>query len=167
MRISRELTHKFTEPKKSWYVKGDEQAQWIYLAERQFMGGMIYHSAGLRELRCITRFICRQYGCKPPTVMTYEMADHRYGFQLGDEIFLNLHPKCLGMNTSTLVHELAHYVCDQFYDEEVVHHGPEFAAIYGWILDRLNILPRWAWDRLCEDYNILQQHDGSPEAVRQ
>lgn len=166
MRISVELSRSWRLPKKAWYKKDDEQAQWVYLAERQFIGGMVYASVPLRELRTIAKFLCRQYRVPPPKIISYEAPDHRYGFAIGDEIHLNRHEKSLGVNTHTLVHELAHYVCDRFYDTDVEHHGPEFAAIYGWMLDRINVLPRNFWDMLCEDYNVIQAHDGSPEDVR-
>ena len=147
-------------------TKRDPQRYPLYFIERLLGGGYHLHETSNKHLKDVANYVCRLYNVTPPVVVTIrDKANPRCGWCEDAKIFLNRDND--GATVMTLLHELAHYIVFSVYDEhEVEDHGAEFVAVYGWLLDRFNLLPRMCWDDLCEDYEIIQAHDGSPETVR-
>ena len=168
MRLSTWVTRrKKYKPEKN--IKSDPQRYNVYYVE-SITGGVDHrHYADNIYLKKIAAYACRLYRLKPPTVCVFlDKGNKRCGWCEGDKIYLNKGHD--GANIRTLLHELAHYIVIETYadceDDPIYDHGPEFAAVYGFLLDRFNVMPRECWDLLCKEYNVVQAHDGSPEAVR-
>ena len=52
-----------------------------------------------------------------------------------------------------LLHELAHFLVDEFYTD-VEHHGPEYVAIYMHLLDRWKYLPNRCFRLLAKKHRL-------------
>lgn len=167
MRLSTCLTRRKTwKPEKN--IKSDPQRYNIYYIEH-ITGGVDHkHIAPNDHLKHLSNYVCRMYKVPPAKVCVYrDDTSKKCGWCEGDYIYLNSGND--GGNIRTLLHELAHYIVFNKYSscegEEIFDHGPEFAAVYGYLLDRFNVLPRECFDLLCDQYDVVQANYGSPEDV--
>jgi hypothetical protein len=70
-----------------------------------------------------------------------------------------------GANLCTLAHELAHYICDDTYDNHEAH-GKQFVAIYMHLLDKYRILPSFAFRTLAKKHRVAIAGRFKPAAIR-
>jgi hypothetical protein len=69
-----------------------------------------------------------------------------------DGIYLNTYRD--GVNYAVLIHELAHWICDDRHGTDMQPHSPEWADIYLDLLDRFHFLPRWLGVQLFAAHGI-------------
>ena len=170
--ISRYLTQK-PRLNKNKKITSDPQRHLVYHMERHFMGTSAYAHVELKTLHEVTKFICKQWRVTPPVLevycnerehifgrSTYEVDTHT-GMTSAEKIRLN---RCFhGDNLPVLAHELAHHILVRLGELTLEDHGPEFVGIYGWILDRLNILPLFAFEAMCDYYGVYVGNTQGPE----
>jgi hypothetical protein len=161
--ISRYITKK---PKRSnKIVKDDPQMMNVYRMERLLMGAVVSHVAPLAHLQGVANWICRKWGVKPPTIATEFMTGREsrtFGLTYKDKLILN--KAWHGCNMIVMLHELAHHIHFRFDpDCEQEAHGPEWAAIYGTLLDMTNTLPFYCFEVMCDKWGVLIGPNRFPE----
>lgn len=75
----------------------------------------------------------------------------------GEQVRLNTHAACSGVNILILLHELAHAICDEYFDNPQAH-GPEFAAVYRSLLDTYKVLPAKCYNLLARKHRVKAQN---------
>jgi hypothetical protein len=107
----------------------DTQAHRVYRMEATFDGGTVNHSAPLEYLQKVANKAARTWKVKRPKVSlvslprAYWNGEHEHG------VGITLNRSRHGQNLMTLLHEMAHWICDQR-DYAGESHGPEFVWIY-------------------------------------
>lgn len=152
----------------------DPQRSRLYALEREFVGSAIYHSVSRQNLQTVADHACRYYRIEPIRIRVYHKEDERvfgnsYYYQHGDgrveSIEIALNRAFHGANLTTLLHELAHYICDNTYANRAGH-GPEFCGIYMHLLDQYRILPALAFRALAEKHKVTVARRFRPAAIR-
>lgn len=82
---------------------------------------------------------------------------------LENQITLN---RAKGGNTAgVLLHELAHYVVDSYY-ENVEDHGQQFCAIYMHLLQKFHFFPMRMFRRIADEKGIKVGRSYLPKSLR-
>lgn len=153
MRIPYLLTHT-PKIKKNWHDDTDPQAERVYLMERSIIGWNVQTQHSLEYLESVVRNACRTW--KVPEVKLRVSSSPRllYGECDDESIWLNSNPDTIGNNLGVLVHELAHWITDKVYGDELPGHGPEFVTVYGQLLNDYNMFPSDCWKILCDRHGV-------------
>lgn len=117
------------------------------------VGGHCEHSTSTRhQLECLAESVCHYYAVESPNIrfINTRRDSHSAWFD-GTEIVLNRSRE--GANGMALLHELAHFLVDEFYTD-VEHHGPEYVAIYMHLLDRWKYLPNGCFRMLAKKHRL-------------
>lgn len=154
MRIPSSLVRKTT-IKKSWYDKDDPQSHLVYKMEREFIGWSVLTQHDPEYLQCVMKNACRQWKVKPPLLtISSKPNDRVYGRCDDETIWLNSTKTMPGNNLGTLLHELAHWITDKKYGEELPAHGKEFVYVYAKILAQYKLFPFDCFLHLCEKHGV-------------
>lgn len=134
-------------------IKSDPQRHLIYSLERETIGQSINTRSSRDHLRSVASHACRKYKVPNVKLMFVHEPDTRlFGWEDHQKITLNsgFH----GCNIYTLLHELAHHITDEKYEEGIEHHGPEFFSIYIDLMDRYRVFPRRQMKALADQYGV-------------
>jgi len=137
-------------------TKSDSQRHKVYNLERRLMGQCVNAVVPVADLQTVANHACRKWALPKVSVRKLSIkseSDERIMGKWYDDNVIELNPDFHGMNLMTLLHELAHHICDK-YESGCEDHGPEFAYHYGQLLDKYNCLPFFAWEVLCDDWGI-------------
>lgn len=147
--ITKWFTH--PPPKLKPDQKHDPQRRRCYHMERKFDGGSIFSKTERKVLEDLVTHACNKYKVDRPRLVVGRSKEKVMGYTTDDIIYLNswFH----GQNTHTLLHELAHWITHELFDE-YDNHGKEFMCIYGHLLDAYRILPWFAFTRLCRESRL-------------
>ena len=160
MRVPRRLTMIPTLTGKP--TKEDYQRQRVYGMEKCILGWSVGTTTDLDVICAVRDHACREWRCDPPP-LAKETRNRVYGSATDEEIRLN--PDFDGQNMSVFLHELAHWISDKRCpDTEGCHHGPKFVGVYRYLLDRYNMLPRYAFDAMARRWEVNCQYV-TPESV--
>ena len=131
--------------------KADPQCQGLYWLEAEFNGWWGLVRSPRSTLLDLTTDVCKYYKVDPPKVV----ISRRKGVKLDGDYLHSVITLYAGRgdNPCVLIHELAHHVTDEFYDD-TENHGPEFMAIYMHMLDRWAFLPHEEFRRLAKKYKL-------------
>ena len=141
--------------KKSWRSRSDPQCHRVYRMERDFIGWSVTTTHSRAYLTSVARHVCASWGvAECPIRISAKPKDRVYGRCYEDYIWLNASGDKPGNNLGTLIHELAHWVTDRKYGDELPHHGKEFAYVYGRLLDKYKLLPFACFKLLCRKYKV-------------
>lgn len=171
--ISKFLTHPIARTNKP--CPGDPQRTRLYKLEREFIGTSVYHQVAQKHLRLLARHACAYYHVPLIKIVVYNDKEHKrfgesvsysdddFATSYGHEIRLNRGYH--GANFTTLLHELAHYISDQYYEHHR-DHGPQFCGIYMHLLDKYRILPAFAFRTLAKKWGVRIAGRFKPDAIR-
>jgi hypothetical protein len=131
--------------------------------EAEFNGWWNRCSSRRVELEKLAKEVCDYYGIHPPRIVfSRKESKHDGDYDYG-EITLYLNRR--GNNPGVCIHELAHHVTDELYDQ-TEHHGPEFMAIYMHLLDTWCFIPNEEFRRLAKKYKLRIGRRYRPAAFR-
>ena len=138
------------------------------------MGVSVYHVVGRRDLQVVADHVCRYYCIPSIRVVVYNDPDersmgeferwvHHDGTITDQKIRLNrgFH----GANVCVLLHELAHYVVDDTYDN-IEPHGKQFVGIYMHLMDKYRVIPNCAFRALAKKCRVSIGGKFKPAAIR-
>jgi hypothetical protein len=161
-------------PKLGKLVQGDPQRVRFYKMEREFIGTVIYHKVGPRDLQTVADHACNYYRIKPIRIVVYDKpkerkfgesvcfsADGRPDFGFNIRLNRGFH----GANIVTLLHELAHYIVDDTYEGHD-DHGEEFIGVYMHLLGKYRIIPSDAFRVIAKRHRIKIAGKFKPGAIR-
>jgi len=133
--------------------KTDPQKQRVYKMEREWIGTVVDTTVPLDKLQGIANHACRKLKLKPPSVQAYpgRKGVREFGFSITGEIFLN--SNFHGQNLSVLLHELAHYICDQKHPWAEPH-GATYCGVYRKLLADYRVLPKEGFDAMAKKYKV-------------
>lgn len=173
--ISPFLTHEIPPPSK--HSAKDPQRSRFYKMEREFVGMSVNHAVPTEKLKEMARHACEYYGIKPIRVIVYNKpSERRFGEQIhfydpndnltphwGHAIRLNrgFH----GANVATLLHELAHYIVEDTYEDHH-DHGKKFVGVYMHLMDKYRMIPSDAFRVVAKRYRIKIAGKFKPCAIR-
>jgi hypothetical protein len=123
----------------------------LYALEEEFSGPCDHSTATKAQLDSLTIDVCNYYAVEVVNVRFINTRRNMHSAWYTDEIVLNRARE--GANGMALLHELAHYLVDQFYTG-VEHHGPEWCAIYMHLLDRWRYLPNRCFRLLAKKHRL-------------
>lgn len=125
--------------------------QALYALEDEFSGSCGHSNSTRCQLDTLAAEVCRYYVIDVPNIRFINTRRNLHTAWFDHEIVLNRARE--GANGMTLLHELAHYIIDEFYTD-VEHHGPEFVAIYMHLLDRWKYLPNTCFRLLAKKHRL-------------
>ncbi len=170
--ISPFLTRPIPKPAKP--VQSDPQRSRFYKMEREFVGCSVYHKVSRDDLETIMRHACSYYRIKAPKLVVYSKPEERvFGRSEYDEMpdgslanfEIRLNRGFHGANVCTLLHELAHYIVDNTYENHHGH-GKKFVGVYMHLLDKYRVLPAVAFRALAKKWRIEIAGKFKPDAIR-
>lgn len=127
------------------------------------------HTANREWLKRVTRQVCKAYKIpevplrfvNDPKNPEFGWTEYEYASKTWARIFLNRGYN--GQNLMTLLHELAHCVVDGLYDD-AQDHGPEFCAIYMYLLNRYKLVPMDCFRLMASRWKIRIDYEYLPSA---
>ena len=125
--------------------------QALYALEDEFSGSCSHSNSTRCQLDTLAAEVCHYYVIDVPNIRFINTRRNQHTAWFDHEIVLNRARE--GANGMTLLHELAHYIIDEFYTD-VEHHGPEFVAIYMHLLDRWKYLPNRCFRLLAKKHRL-------------
>lgn len=153
--ISRYFT-RYRSQLKELSPKDDRQAYSVYNLERRFLGGYaVTDQLNHTQVRAIVDYVCKKH--KVPTIPLISLVHLGKNANSGEYytmemLVLNLDKT--GAVVPTVLHEVAHHICDcRSYGGE--DHGPEFVGVLRMLYDRYNILPKECFDVLADQYGLV------------
>lgn len=157
MTISKYFTHPPFTPKKDQPY--DPQRRRMYRMEREFDGMTIGTTTDKKTLESIVQHACNKYRVPKPKFVVGRDKTDRMGYVDYDAGVLFLNARFYGQNTQVLLHELAHWMVDNLFedtdqDEVIYVHGAEFACIYMHMLNAYRVLPDFAFRHFAEKWKI-------------
>lgn len=127
--------------------------------ERELIGNCLFTTANREHLAAVLRHACRLYKVRTPHLKIEKApTGSLVGYCTSSEIVL-----CAagdGLNLSTLLHELAHWIVHE-YEGAVEDHGPEFVGIYAELMDRYRVLPIDAFEVLRKRWGLKVKYPGA------
>ena len=123
----------------------------VYALEGEFAGHCQHSTATKAQLESLAIEVCTYYGRDVPHIRFINSRRVLLSAWYDHEIVLNRSRE--GANGMALLHELAHYLVDEFYTG-VEHHGPEYVAIYMHLLDRWKYLPNGCFRMLARKHRL-------------
>ncbi len=161
-------------PKAAKFIAKDPQRSRFYKMEREFVGSAVYHKVSRAHLQEIADHACRYYRVWAIKIVVFDNPANRIfgesvsytkngGAPYGHVIRLNrgFH----GANVATLLHELAHHIVDNTYEEHHSH-GKHFVGVYMHLLDKYRVLPSVAFRALAKKWRIEIAGKFKPDAIR-
>lgn len=121
----------------------DSQKQKVYDWEDSFWG-WDRNLVTLKKCREVIRFAAGLYGIEPPSVRSHHKVEISYSIPQSREISLQSkgsQPGRGGLNYPTALHEVTHQIIWDYYGNTVEDHGPQFAGVYSWLLQKAGIAP--------------------------
>lgn len=169
--ISWLLTHPIQKPTKADIE--DPQRSRLYKMEREFVGTSINHHASRAHLQELANHACAYYKIKPLKIVVYSKPNLR---EFGESVYyindmivfghtVRLNKGFHGANATTLLHELAHYIVDDTYEQHH-DHGKQFAGVYMHLLAKYRILPSSCFRLLAKKWRIAIAGKFKPGAIR-
>ena len=138
-------------------IVGDRPASRVYRMERDIAGWHNNSVTPESDLIEMAVDACKHFRVKDvPEIYIVSKRIVDIGWCTIDGIYLNT--KQDGQNYQVLIHEVAHWICDDLYPEIAksdVSHPPEWCFIYIELLDRYKFLPRWLAVQLFDSYGIV------------
>lgn len=125
--------------------------QALYALEEEFSGHCDHATATKSVLESLAASVCHYYGTAVPNIRFINTRRNSHVGWFDGEVVLNRARE--GANGMALLHELAHYLTDEFYTG-VEHHGPEFVAVYMHLLDRWKYLPNRCFRLLAKKHRL-------------
>lgn len=141
-------------------VKSDQA---LYALEDAISGHCAHSTATKQVLESLAEEVCMYYGTDVPTIRFINTRRNTHTAWFDHEIVLNRARE--GANGMALLHELAHYLTDEFHSD-VTQHGPEYAAIYMHLLDRWKYLPNRCFRLLAKQHRLQIGRRYRPTAFR-
>lgn len=129
------------------YDSADPQGQQVYDLEKQLDGIHANTRSRRQYLRDVAAAVCDRAGIDPVRLVFKPIRADDLGYYHAGSIYLNTRDNCHGASLYILLHELAHAICDAYYDG-VAHHGPEFCAVFRSLLHGYKVLPKACFDVL-------------------
>jgi len=143
--------------------KADPQRDNVYWLEAEFNGWWHHVRSPRDKLLDYVTAVCKYYGVEEPKVVISRRKEVNCdGDYLHSVITLYVGR---GDNPGVLMHELAHHVIDELY-EDVEAHGPEFCAVYMHLLDKWCFLPNEEFRRLAKKYKLRIGRRYRPRAFK-
>jgi hypothetical protein len=141
--------------------------------ERYFDGITVGHLCSRAHLVELVEHACKYYHLPPLKLRIVNREEPEEGwedlawvsFWENGKIELFLNRKQYGCNMLTLMHELAHYITDSYYEDHQ-DHGRQFAAIYMHLLDKYKLMPSPCFRLLAKKYGVKIAHRFRPDAIR-
>lgn len=128
----------------------DPQRDKLYELESHFNGWWGVSRTPRHLLKKLAADVCKHYGVDPVrVVVSRKDVKHEGDYEDG---LITLYAK-RGDNVGVLMHELAHHIVEQAY-EDVENHGPEFCRAYMNLLDEWAILPKMEFQRLARKVRL-------------
>ena len=170
--ISNFLTHKVRRKKRS--PKLDPQRNRLYKLEREFIGSSVNHVVSKANLKDIADHVCRYYKLKSVKII---VVDQPWEPALGwceswsinngapFNFVIHLNRGYHGASAQVLLHEVAHYIVDSFWQGHEPH-GPEYTAVHRHLLSKYRILPDICYDVLAKKHNIAVGKRYTPKQFR-
>lgn len=115
----------------------DTQQQRVYAWEHQWVEWNVA-TINLKQARELIYWACDLYNVEPPTVKTHRGKAMSYSDGLVIDFMLS------HVNRAVALHEVAHHICNAIFSEGIQNHGPEWLAVYLWLLIQARIAPRTA-----------------------
>lgn len=143
--------------------KSDPQRDKVYWLEAEINGTWNIDAASRSSLTYALGKLSRHYRVPEPGLKIVSKKGGDSGWYEDETIVLNR--AMGGANLHVLIHEFAHYVTDCYY-EDVENHGPEFAAIYMYLLDKYSILPHECFRLLARKHRVRIGRRFRPRAFR-
>jgi len=158
----------------------DPQREALYQVERSFTPKPMFNGELTRAqaMRLIKR-VRRQYKLVPVKLCyiprEQETVDHgRYDVIYDGEteevssVILNINRQHKALNTSVLLHEMAHVICDQYYGMKMADHCPEFVGITIWLYNEYRVIAEDSYRLALRRYEVKHKSmaESSPQAVR-
>ena len=140
------------------YDRKDPQAGKQYDMDKCLDGVHIQTRTKRTYLRAVAAAVCA--AAKIPlvrVVFTRMPGDTLGDCPPGQMLRLNTRSDCSGVNILILLHELAHAICDEYFDSAQAH-SPEFCAIYRSLLDTYQILPAKCYNLLARQHKVKVQN---------
>lgn len=123
----------------------------LYCLESEFSGHCDHSVATKATLEELAIAVCSYYVTDVPNIRFINSRRNSLVGWWDGEIVLNRARE--GCNGMMLLHELTHFLVDEFYTD-VEHHGPEFMAIYMHLLCRWNYLPNGCFRLLAKKHRL-------------
>ena len=142
--------------------KSDPQRDDLYWLEAEFNGWWDMARSSRQQLIDLAADVCKYYKVDPPSICVSRKQCPDNGYYVHQTITLTARR---GDNPGVLLHELAHHLVDEHYDN-AEHHGPEFCAIYMHLLDKWAILPNEEFRRLAKKYKLRIGRKYRPRAFK-
>lgn len=126
-------------------------------------------TASLCELREAVKWACRRYGVKVIPALkqhaggAYSWTRERDGCR--PEISMQAREQ---KNMAVVLHEVAHYICDEIFREKVQDHGPEFLGIFLGLLADRGVAPEVALHATASSHGLkwLSYAEIGPAAIK-
>jgi hypothetical protein len=161
--ISKLITHPGKRPKPG--PQYDPQRERVYAMEREIIGMCVHHSAKRADLIGIVEHACKYYGVPVPRLVITNRPDKTvFGWTDHKKIVLNRGYH--GANTPTLLHELAHWIVDQFDPLHIEAHRPQFVGVYMHMLEKYRLMPEAGFRSLAKKYKVRVSSKFLPEDLR-
>ena len=135
----------------------------VYALEGGIAGHCARSTSTRKQLEWLADEVCQYYGVAVPNIRFINTKRDMHSGWFDHEIVLNRARE--GANGLALLHELTHYLVDEFYTG-VEHHGPEYVAIYMHLLDRWNYLPNGCFRMLAKQHRLKIGRRYRPIAFR-
>jgi hypothetical protein len=134
-------------------LPGDTAAFRVYRMERDLYGWHYDTVVSLEKLQTLAKDACKTFRVTSvPEILVVNKKVVDIGWCIeGESITLNTYRH--GQNYAILIHEIAHWIADDLYPDNVGH-GPEWGFIYIELLDRYKFMPRWLMTQLFDKYGI-------------
>lgn len=147
---------------KRWWVKDhsvyapeedDPQSHKVYRLEREIKGWHKWVVVDESYLNEVAKDACKKFAIKNiPEITVVNKRTVDIGWCGPDGIFLNQYRD--GANVPVLLHELAHWITDELYSDDLEGHSPEWAWCYIELLDHFRFLPRWLATQLFDSFGV-------------
>ena len=153
-------------------LKTDPQAKLVYKMEREFVGVSVYHKVDRQHLLLVMNHVCKYYKVAVPKLIIYNKPKERIFGSSSSVVFddgtgaydIRLNRGFHGANLCTLLHELAHHICDSYYENHE-DHGKEFCGIYMHLLEKYRVMPSCAFRAMAKRWGIRIAKKFKPEAL--
>lgn len=120
-------------------MPNDPQAKRVYAWENQWADWNA-RSLSVSAVRKYVRWACDLYGLPYPTVKQHLPEHCAYSYSQGFRVsFIAEHCNC-----AIALHEVAHYIADWVFADSVQQHGPQWLAIYLYLLSESGQAPKIA-----------------------
>jgi len=162
------------------HYKNDPQREALYQVERGFSPKSVFGATmTLAQAERLIKKVRRQYRLLPVR-LCYMPQDEEHTVDHGRcdsffdgetdelvEVIFNINRRKKSLNAFTLLHELAHVICDQYYGAHLQDHGPEFVGVAIWLYNYYRVIPEDAFRLVLGRYKVRYRPmpESSPSAL--